>query len=202
MVCVSWSSSVEGSTVGRSSEVLPCALVVLVGHFDVDVNFSIDLVLDVVLTIVSIDNLDRNLHWLSFFCLDGDLELVTTGLPVFFLLVTSLNDELNGLTDSAVLEKTGTIAERLVSSSVQEEVEVTVSRCQVVAGKGELDDGSVSSVTEVRSQRCKSCFVHVFTHRKRSGLRRVNDWLVTRGEVDRAGHLSETDTSDGDGDTA
>ena len=170
MVRVGWSSSVEASSVGRSSDVLPSALVVLVGHFDVDINLSVDLVLDVILSIVSIDNLDRNFHWLSFFCLDGDLELVTTGRPVLFLLITSLNDELNGLSDSAVCKKTGTIAKRLVSSGVEEEVEVTVSRCQVITGKRELDDGSVSSVTKVRCQRSKRCLVHVFTHSYRSGL--------------------------------
>ena len=118
MVCICWSSTIEASTVGRSSEVLPVAFVVLVSHFDIHINFSVDLVLDVILSIVGIDNLARNFLWLFFFCLDGDLELVTTGLPVLVLLVTSLNNELYGLTDSAVLKKTGTIAERLVSPSV------------------------------------------------------------------------------------
>ena len=100
MIHIGCRGRTEAGTVGGSSEFLPVALVVLISHFDIDLAFSVDLVLDIILSIIGINNFNRNFLRLSFFCLNRDLELVTTGLPVLFLLITSLNDELYGLADS------------------------------------------------------------------------------------------------------
>ena len=101
----------KAGSVGRSSKGLPIALVVLIGNLDVNINFSIDLVLDEIFAVIGIDNLACDLLGLFFFGLDGDLEIVTTGLTVLFLLVTGLNKELNGLADSAFTHETRTKAE-------------------------------------------------------------------------------------------
>lgn len=101
----------EAGSVGRTSEGLPIALVVLVGNLDVNINFSVNLILDEVLAIVSINDLALNLLGLFFFGLDGDLEVVTARLTVLFLLVTCLNKELDRLTDSAFSHETRAKAE-------------------------------------------------------------------------------------------
>ena len=104
-------TSNKAGSVGRSSEGLPIALVVLIGNLDVNINFSIDLVLDEIFAVIGIDDLARDLLGLIFFGLDGDLEIVTTGLTVLFLLITGLNKELNRLADSAFTHETRTKAE-------------------------------------------------------------------------------------------
>ena len=70
-----------------------------------------DLIPDVVLTIVSINNLNRNLLRIFFACEDGDFELVTAGGTILALFVTSLDDELDWLVDSAILEQTRAVTE-------------------------------------------------------------------------------------------
>ena len=97
--------------VGRSSKGLPIALIVLVGNLDVNINFSIDLVLDEILAIVSIDDLALNFLGLLFFRLNSDLEAVTAGLTVLFLLVTCLDKEFDRLADSTFSHETRTKAE-------------------------------------------------------------------------------------------
>ena len=104
-------TSNKASSVGRSSEGLPITLVVLVGNLDVNINFSIDLVLNEILAIIGINNLALDLLGLFFSGLDGDLEVVTAGLTVLFLLVTGLNKELNRLADSAFAHETRSKAE-------------------------------------------------------------------------------------------
>ena len=101
----------KAGSVGRSSEGLPIALVVLVCDLDVNINFSIDRVLDEILAVISINDLALDVLRFFFFGLNGNLEGVTAGLTVLFLLVTCLNKELDRLSDRAFLHETRTKAE-------------------------------------------------------------------------------------------
>ena len=142
----------EASSVGRTTDGLPLALVVLVGNLDLALDLSVDSVADVVFTVISVLNLSWDLLRILLNRFDADLELITTRGSVLFLLVTSLDDEGDLLVDSALLEETWTVAERLVSLGVQEEGKVDVGGRQVVACERELHNSYISFVREVRSQ--------------------------------------------------
>ena len=159
----------------------------------------IDLIPDVVLAIVSINNLCRNLLRVLLTCKDADFEIVTTRGTILALIVTSLDDELDWLVDGAVCEQTRAVAERFLGFGVQEECESGVGRREVIASKSELHDGRVTSIALVWGGSCESCLVHEGTHGERGALWSGTDCgFSARREVDRAGLLGEADASDRD----
>jgi len=93
-------ASREAGRVGRASHGNHLAFVVHEEHGDVDGAFVIDTVLDKVLAIVVVIELVG--HFLTVVSLDGDLELITTGLAVLAFIVTGLNDEFNRLTNGLI----------------------------------------------------------------------------------------------------
>ncbi len=70
-------SGVKTGGVRRTIDVLPLAFLLHVGDLELNIDFSIDGVLDVVLAIVSVDDLSLDILWLVLHSLDGDLEIVT-----------------------------------------------------------------------------------------------------------------------------
>lgn len=76
------------------------------------------MILDEVLTIVVIVDFTRNLN--TFGCLDVDLEDIATRFTVLVLVVTGLNNELNGLANSLFLEDTRSESKGLVGTGVKE----------------------------------------------------------------------------------
>lgn len=93
-------ASREAGRVGRASHGHHLAFVVHEEHGYVDGAFVIDTVLDKVLAIVVVIELVG--HFLTVVSLDGDLELITTGLAVLAFIVTGLNDEFNRLTNGLI----------------------------------------------------------------------------------------------------
>ena len=135
-------------------------LVVLVGHRNINLTLFIDLIPDVVLAIVSIDNLYRNLLRLFFTCFDGDFEIVTARSTILGLFVTSLDDELDWLVDGTISKQTRTVTERFLGMSVQEECESGISRREIIAAKSELDDGVIASITLVGRDSRECCLIY------------------------------------------
>ena len=77
MVDVGGGCRVEASSVGGATKGFPLLFIVLVGNFDINLALSVNSVLDVVLSIVSIDDLSLDLLWLLLSGLNGDLEGIT-----------------------------------------------------------------------------------------------------------------------------
>jgi len=102
---------------------------------DPNINFAlfVDCVLDIVLAIIGISDFSRDLFWLLFSSLDGDLEFVATGFTVLLHLVTSLNDELNRFIEGTFSHETGAITEGLLRLGVKEERELSVGGGQIIA---------------------------------------------------------------------
>lgn len=187
VVGVGWGCGVEGSSIGGTTHVLPDALVVLVGNLDIDIAFVVDSVLDVVLAIVRVGDLGLDLLWLFLAGGDSHLEVVTARGTVLLVLVTGLNDELDGLADAEVLEHARSIAERLLGLGVKEEVELGVGRGQIVAGELNLHNGDVTLVTKVGGHRGELGLGNEGSLDAGSALGSSSDGgLAAWGEVDRA----------------
>ena len=77
MVDVGGRCRVEASSVGRATKGFPLILIVLIGNFDINLDLSVNSVLDVVLSIVSIYDLSLDFFWLLLSSLNGDLEGIT-----------------------------------------------------------------------------------------------------------------------------
>ena len=63
--------------VRRTIDVLPLAFLLHVGDLELNIDFSIDGVLDVVLAIVSVDDFSLDILGLVLHGLDSDLEVIT-----------------------------------------------------------------------------------------------------------------------------
>ncbi len=77
MVVLRIGSGAEFGSVRRSIDVLPLAFLLHVRDLELDIDFSIDGVLDIVLAIVSVDDLSLDVLGLVLHGLDSDLEVVT-----------------------------------------------------------------------------------------------------------------------------
>lgn len=122
VVVVGSSGRDEGGLIWGTTECNKLVLVILEQNLNVGRTLLLLDVLDEVLTIIVIVDLAWDLSTVLVF--DDDLELITARFSVLAFIITCLNDELNWLTNSLLLEDTWTEAKRLSGTGIQEVVVV------------------------------------------------------------------------------
>jgi hypothetical protein len=176
-------------------------LVILEEHADVYGALFVNLVLDEVLAIVVVVNLAGNLNTLGG--LDVHLENVATRFTVLVLVVTSLNNKLNGLANGLVFQNTGAKGKRLVGTGVKE-----VGVAYGGSGKFATEDRKLhsallgSKALEVGGDCGHFSFTNELARYVESVLTRSIDKGVANGEVDLDGLVFEALTLNSDWDTA
>jgi hypothetical protein len=86
------------------------ALIVFEENLDLDLALFGNFVLHRVRTVILVVKVCDDLRVVTDLC-DLNLEVIATRLTVFTKLVTGLNDELGGVSNSAFMKETGSIGE-------------------------------------------------------------------------------------------
>jgi hypothetical protein len=102
-----------------------------------------------VLSIILVDDLARDILFFFIIGFDRYIELIASGLAVFAVVVSGLDEELNGLVDGHVFHETTSETERVNGSSVQEEAEITPGGGEVLVAHGQLDNTVLGSMDRV-----------------------------------------------------
>lgn len=139
----------ERSSVRRSTDINQVTL--LIAEFDLDLNRASTSSCkdDRVLTIILVDDFAREFFLHLIVGLDADLEIIASRCTVFAVIVTCLDEEFNRLVNGHFLHETTSKTERVDSSSVQEEAEVTPRGSEVLVTHSELDDTFLRSMDGV-----------------------------------------------------
>jgi hypothetical protein len=124
----------EASGVGGSSERNHLFLIVSEEHINIDTTFGFHLVLNEVLTVVMVTDLARDVS--SVLVFNDNLKGVTARSSVLTFVITSLDHELNRLSDGLVFQNTGTESKRLSGTSVQEVVVGDICSCKLISEDG------------------------------------------------------------------
>jgi hypothetical protein len=140
---------IKSSRVGRSTDVDHVSLLIAELNLDFYSASTSDGVNDRVLSIILVDDLARDILFFFIIGFDRYIELIASGLAVFAVVVSGLDEELNGLVDGHVFHETTSETERVNGSSVQEEAEITPGGGEVLVAHGQLDNTVLGSMDRV-----------------------------------------------------
>ena len=140
---------IESGGVGRSTDVDHESLLVAELNLDFHSAGTRGGVDDRVLSIILVDDLARDVLLLFIVRFDSDLELVASGLTVFAVVVSGLDEELNRLVYGHVFHETTSETERVNGSGVKEEAEVAPGGGEVLVANGKLDNAVLGSMDRV-----------------------------------------------------
>lgn len=137
----------------------------------------------------------------SVLVLDAHLEDVAAGRAVVALVVTSLNNELHGLADCEVPEETVTESEGLVRTRVQEVAVAHASGGKLVAEDSKLNGALLGSeLLKVRRDGSELGIAHEGAGSLTGELSGSVNNILSDGEVDFRGLITEANTLDSHGD--
>jgi hypothetical protein len=139
----------ERGSVRRSTDINQVTLFVTEFNLDLDRACTSSCEDDRVLTIILVDDFAREFFLHLIVGLDAYLEIITSRCTVFAVIVTCLDEEFNRLVYSHFLHETTSKTERVDSSSVQEEAEVTPRGSKVLVTHSELNDTFLRSMDGV-----------------------------------------------------